>query len=314
MELTNRELKVISDALLTKMTRIEKCIEIVSYDEQLMKVLRAEQNNIRELNDKVCKAMLDNDMDEKIDLLNKGFEELTEEDMNIIEEELSKLIKRAEENGGKLTIDNYPFNSKCLDSVWYDGAIATLTYKGHSAYLNATGFINAVLWANTCASDDTELASAKGDGLVFREEMSPYIKSDAHMTQLEIVDRLVFTNNNWFAWHIADNDTEDYIIEADDYFGAIEEFIEEAGKVLDTLADAYGCDMCGKVKTYDENKDDHIIWLTSSIGVCKDCYKELELIVGEEHMGDFEEYLDGLENYNTLTAEAVKFIERYKEG
>lgn len=39
----------------------------------------------------------------------------------------------------------------------------------------------------------------------------------------------------------------------------------------DNLDNTYGCDICGARKDYDEE----IIWLTSTYGVCEDCFNKL---------------------------------------
>lgn len=36
-------------------------------------------------------------------------------------------------------------------------------------------------------------------------------------------------------------------------------------------ADTYGCDICGTRKDFDEE----IIWITSTYGVCEECYNKL---------------------------------------
>lgn len=37
------------------------------------------------------------------------------------------------------------------------------------------------------------------------------------------------------------------------------------------IEETYGCDICGERKDYDEE----IIWLTSTYGVCEDCFNKL---------------------------------------
>ena len=40
---------------------------------------------------------------------------------------------------------------------------------------------------------------------------------------------------------------------------------------MDSLDNTYGCDICGARKDYDEE----IIWITSTYGVCEECYNTL---------------------------------------
>ena len=46
----------------------------------------------------------------------------------------------------------------------------------------------------------------------------------------------------------------------------------------------YGCDMCGERKDYDKE----IIWITSTYGVCEDCYNKLTNEDKDKIRNDFE--------------------------
>ena len=58
LPLTERELNILHDALITKINRVSKCIEIVAENPELVSALKKEIDTIQSLHTKVCKLMV----------------------------------------------------------------------------------------------------------------------------------------------------------------------------------------------------------------------------------------------------------------
>ena len=59
IEFTDQELNLLHDALITKMNRLSKCIEIVSHNAEIVAAIKTEIATVQALHTRICKAMME---------------------------------------------------------------------------------------------------------------------------------------------------------------------------------------------------------------------------------------------------------------
>ena len=120
------------------------------------------------------------------------------------------------------------------DSLWYGGRIAEISYKGYTFIVGAYGDVRATL----LDENENEIAYVrdKNNRGWFYNEMSPFIKSDNELYELENKGLLELENNNWFEVLIDGPDGEQYDlgwVTADfSYDSAIQEVLDNMKDVI----------------------------------------------------------------------------------
>lgn len=122
------------------------------------------------------------------------------------------------------------------DPLWYGGRVCEIKYKGYTFILGAYGDVVATL---LLGKDNEVYVKDKYNAGRFREEMSPYIKSDYEISKLESDGTLTLDNNNWFEVLIDDPNGGQHdlgwLTDSFAYDESVEEIIENMDAVISEI-------------------------------------------------------------------------------
>lgn len=134
----------------------------------------------------------------------------------------------------KYKIEKINWEKKYLDCIWYDGLVAKIQSDKGKYCIFANGEIKAKLLSKNSNNGFVEVASIKGNGINFYQEMAKYIKDDEELGKI-IEDKhnlykLEIYDNNWLELDLLNNNGEyeelDIVLDNSSLKDAVKEVIK----------------------------------------------------------------------------------------
>lgn len=152
---------------------------------------------------------------------------------------LSNITDVCQARGAEFT-HNF-FSNLHLDCIWYDGAVATVKYRGHEIHFDVCGEV--AVWVDI-GEDEPINIHRKGNGKPFTDnhDAREYIKDDATLHQLERDGIIEYCANNWVSVSVYtevgnENVVESEVCSSSNVLKAVEECISEYFDKIDALCD-----------------------------------------------------------------------------
>lgn len=151
---------------------------------------------------------------------------------------LRKIIDLCQARGAEFT-HNF-FSQLHLDCIWYDGAVATIKYRGHEIHFDVTG--DVAVWVDVGKEEPVNIHRDGGESRAFidNDDAREYIKDDTTLKQLAEEGLIEYSHNNWVsvsAYLGNENVIESEVCGSSNVLEAVEENLTEYFDKIDALCD-----------------------------------------------------------------------------